>query len=75
MTNGVAYHFVIYNGTNGTKDGQIQISKRWTKQLHGGHCRIDYNNQHGIGICLIGNFEKNVRQKNSFSLWYGLQKK
>jgi N-acetylmuramoyl-L-alanine amidase len=75
MTNGVAYHFVICNGTNGTKDGQIQTSKRWTKQLHGGHCHVDYNNQHGIGICLVGNFEKKRPTEKQFWSLVWLTKK
>ncbi|MGD7652371.1 MAG: N-acetylmuramoyl-L-alanine amidase [Verrucomicrobiales bacterium] len=57
MKNGLAYHFVIGNGRD-SRDGQIEIGRRWTKQLHGGHVsRWEYNN-HGIGICLVGNFEK-----------------
>ncbi len=68
MENGLAYHFVIGNG-NGAGDGEIQIGPRWTKQLHGGHVsKWEYNN-HGIGICLVGNFEKTrptTKQINSF---------
>ncbi len=57
MENGLAYHFVIGNGRD-SKDGEIEIGSRWTKQLHGGHVsKWEYNN-HGIGICLVGNFEK-----------------
>ena len=75
MINGVAYHFVICNGTNGMKDGQIQTSKRWTKQLHGGHCHVDYNNQHGIGICLVGDFEKKRPTEKQFWSLVWLTKK
>lgn len=57
MENGLAYHFVIGSGRD-SKDGEIEIGSRWTKQLHGGHVsKWSYNN-HGIGICLVGNFEK-----------------
>jgi len=58
MENGLAYHFVIENGTRGTKNGDIYIGKRWENQLHGGHMKLWAHNQVAIGICLIGNFEK-----------------
>lgn len=58
MENGIAYHFVIENGTRGTKNGDVYISERWKKQLHGGHMKLWAHNQIAIGICLIGNFEK-----------------
>ncbi|MDG3006318.1 peptidoglycan recognition protein family protein [Paludisphaera mucosa] len=57
---GCGYHFVIGNGT-GSGDGQIEVSQRWVNQKHGVHCRnarradID---EYGIGVCLIGDFEK-----------------
>lgn len=57
MTNGLAYHFVIGNGRS-SKDGEIEIGNRWKKQLHGGHVSSQEYNNHGIGICLVGNFEK-----------------
>tara|TARA_B100000035_G_scaffold314505_1_gene330999 strand:- start:4070 stop:4801 length:732 start_codon:yes stop_codon:yes gene_type:complete len=57
MQNGLAYHFVIGNGTD-SKDGQIEMGSRWMKQLHGGHVKNTYINEVGIGICLVGNFEK-----------------
>ncbi len=58
MENGLAYHFVIENGTRGTRNGDIYIGNRWKKQLHGGHMKTWAHNQISIGICLIGNFEK-----------------
>lgn len=58
MQNGLAYHFVINNGSYGTSDGGVEVGSRWEKQLHGGHCRQDWVNQHGIGICLVGDFSK-----------------
>jgi len=53
----LGYHFVIGNGSN-TADGQIEVGSRWTKQKHGAHCKTpdNYYNDHGIGICLVGNF-------------------
>ena len=56
MINGLAYHFVIDNGTDGMPDGHIETGPRWVSQLHGGHCRQAYINEHGIGICLVGDF-------------------
>jgi N-acetyl-anhydromuramyl-L-alanine amidase AmpD len=54
----LGYHFVIGNGSD-TRDGQIEIGPRWTKQKHGAHCKTPDNryNDHGIGICLVGDFE------------------
>ncbi len=55
----LGYHFVIGNGTH-TADGQVEIGSRWNKQKHGAHCKTpdNYYNDHGIGICLVGNFEQ-----------------
>ena len=58
MENGLAYHFVIENGTRGSRNGDVYIGNRWKKQLHGGHMKLWAHNQVAIGICLIGNFEK-----------------
>lgn len=69
MKNGLAYHFVIGNGID-SGDGEIEIGPRWTKQLHGGHVKNHAVNLNSIGICLVGNFEKNhpsKRQLNSFT--------
>jgi len=57
MENGLAYHFVISNGSRKASDGEIYISKRWKDQLDGGHVKKLAWNQTCIGICLIGNFE------------------
>jgi N-acetyl-anhydromuramyl-L-alanine amidase AmpD len=53
----LGYHFVIGNGTE-TGDGVIEVGSRWAKQKHGAHCKTPDNryNDHGIGICLVGNF-------------------
>lgn len=54
----LGYHFIIGNGI-GYGDGQVFVGARWTQQKHGAHCKTDnnYYNDHGIGICLIGNLE------------------
>ncbi len=56
MVNGLAYHFVISNGSEGLPDGFIEVGARWIRQLHGGHCRQEDVNDNGIGICLVGDF-------------------
>lgn len=56
---GIGYHFVIGNG-KGMPDGEIEATFRWREQLHGAHAggsNPDYNQQ-GIGIVLVGNFQK-----------------
>ena len=55
--NGLGYHFVIDNGTTGTRNGQIETSHRWNHQMDGAHCNAMDMNQKGIGICLVGNFD------------------
>lgn len=57
MENGLAYHFVIGNGVD-SGDGEIEVGARWLKQLKGGHVHREEINEVGIGICLVGNFEK-----------------
>ena len=54
----LGYHFVIGNGSD-TPDGLVEVGSRWTKQKHGAHCKVpgNYYNDHGIGVCLVGNFE------------------
>lgn len=56
---GLGYHFVIGNGTE-TRDGVIEIGPRWNLQKHGAHCKTpdNYYNEHGIGICLVGDFTR-----------------
>lgn len=56
---GIGYHFVIGNGV-GMSDGEIEPTFRWRTQIQGAHAGSNdkvYNEQ-GIGICLVGNFEK-----------------
>lgn len=67
--NGLGYHFLIDNGTDGMEDGQIQVGPRWVKQMDGAHANADGMNQKGIGIALVGNFsERNVSVKELDSL-------
>ncbi len=71
MANGLAYHFVIENGSGDTTDGRIVTGDRWVRQLHGGHCRQQDINEKGIGICLVGDFtraEPTTRQLESLAL-------
>ena len=48
---------MIGNGSQ-SGDGQVEIGPRWVKQKYGAHCKTDdhFYNEHGIGICLVGNF-------------------
>jgi len=72
--NGLGYHFLIDNGTNGRADGQIEIGPRWAKQMDGAHANADDMNIKGIGVCLVGNFsETNVSPRQIESLVYVVQ--
>lgn len=62
MKNGLAYHFVIGDG-HGSGDGQIEIGHRWTAQLNGGHVASDYLNDISLGICLVGDFNRDLPTK------------
>lgn len=67
--NGLGYHLVIGNGVN-TGDGHVYVGSRWERQISGAHCKSksghyfgtwradNYFNAHGIGICLVGDFEQ-----------------
>jgi N-acetyl-anhydromuramyl-L-alanine amidase AmpD len=57
MPNGMAYHFVIGNGSS-TGDGQIEIGSRWSRQVNGGHVHSDYLNNIALGICLVGDYNR-----------------
>lgn len=63
MENGLAYHFVIGNGSE-SGDGQIEVSERWRRQIHGGHVRSEAYNQNSIGICLVGDFQRSRPTKH-----------
>lgn len=68
---GIGYDFVIDNGTDGKKNGQIEATPRWIKQQKGAHCRVSDMNSKGIGICLVGNFSKSgVSEKQMDALVY-----
>lgn len=55
MENGMAYHFVIGNGSD-SGDGQIEVGSRWLQQKQGGHLASESLNEIAIGICLVGDF-------------------
>lgn len=72
--NGLGYHFLINNGTQGKMDGQIQVGPRWIKQTDGAHCNVANMNVEGIGISLVGNFsEQNLTQREMESLVFLVQ--
>ena len=54
---GIGYHFLIGNG-KGMKDGEVEPTFRWQEQSDGAHAGSLKHNQRGIGICLVGNFNK-----------------
>lgn len=66
---GLGYHFVIGNGV-AYPDGQLFVGPRWHQQCTGAHCKTgagifaggwhpaNYFNDHGIGICLIGDLDR-----------------
>ncbi len=57
MKNGLAYHFVIGNGTS-SGNGEIEVGNRWRRQINGGHVHSDYLNNISLGICLVGDFNR-----------------
>ncbi|MEM8953777.1 MAG: peptidoglycan recognition family protein [Verrucomicrobiota bacterium] len=57
MRNGLAYHFVIGNGTY-SGDGEVEVGERWIEQMAGGHMRSSAQNEVALGICLVGDFDK-----------------
>lgn len=62
MQNGLAYHFVIGNG-NSSGNGEIEIGNRWTRQINGGHVASDYLNNIALGICLVGDLNRDKPTK------------
>jgi N-acetylmuramoyl-L-alanine amidase len=62
MQNGLAYHFVIGNGSS-SGNGEIEIGNRWTRQINGGHVASDYLNNIALGICFVGDFNRDVPTK------------
>ena len=71
MENGLAYHFVIGNGTR-SRDGEIEIGPRWKRQIYGGHVNGQKLNEISVGICLVGNFEKNQPTARQLKSLYNL---
>jgi len=71
MENGLAYHFVIGNGSE-SGDGQIEVSERWRRQIQGGHVRSDTYNQNSVGICLVGDFQRTRPTKHQMKSAIGL---
>ena len=69
---GIGYDFVIGNGSN-SRDGQVEVTFRWRKQIAGAHCGGtpgNWANTDGVGICLVGNFNHaapTARQMQSLS--------
>lgn len=72
MKNGLAYHFVISNGSRKAYDGEIYIGTRWKGQLDGGHVKKQSWNKICIGICLIGNFELRAPSNRQLTALEGL---
>jgi hypothetical protein len=66
MPNGLAYHFVIGNGTS-SGNGQIEIGNRWVRQINGGHVHSDYLNNIALGICLVGDFNRDLPTKEQLA--------
>lgn len=61
-TAGCGYHFVIGNGSS-SPDGQIEVTQRWSEQKGGAHSRNAQSptmNDYGIGVCLVGDLDKNA---------------
>ena len=57
---GVGYDFVIGNG-KGSRDGEVEVTFRWRKQVAGAHAGGTPNNwanEQAVGICLVGDFTK-----------------
>jgi len=69
----LGYHFVIGNGSD-TPDGAIEVGPRWQHQKHGAHCKSPDNfyNEHGIGICLVGDFTKHPPSQKQMESLYKL---
>lgn len=63
--NGLGYHFLIDNGTDGKMDGQIEVGPRWVKQEDGAHANKAGMNEKGIGISLVGNYSESFVSEKS----------
>lgn len=67
MVNGLAYHFVIGNG-HSSGDGEVEVGHRWTVQLNGGHVASDYLNDISLGICLVGDYNRDIPTKKQMAV-------
>jgi hypothetical protein len=65
MSNGLAYHFVIGNGTS-SGNGEIEVGNRWNRQINGGHVHSDYLNNISLGICFVGDFNRDQPTRAQF---------
>ncbi len=68
---GVGYDFVIGN-SKGAKDGLVEVTFRWEKQQDGAHAGSKEYNRYGIGICLVGDFEKDYPTAKQMEALVGL---
>lgn len=66
MQNGLAYHFVIGNG-HSSGDGEIEIGNRWIRQINGGHVASDHLNNIALGICLVGDLNRDKPTSAQFA--------
>jgi hypothetical protein len=66
MTNGLAYHFVIGNGS-GAADGAVEVGYRWRDQIAGPHTKNQDVNLESIAICLVGDLEKEAPTKKQIA--------
>ena len=53
---GIGYHFLIGNG-EGMPDGAVEATFRWRGQLSGAHAGRRAENELGVGVCLVGDFD------------------
>jgi len=68
---GIGYDFVIGNG-NGARDGLVEVTYRWEKQLVGAHAGSKRYNEQGIGICVVGDLEKGHMSAKQLEALVGL---
>lgn len=72
----IPYHYVIGNG-NGLKMGEVASDWRQQNHIWGAHVskRNRDRNFRGIGVCLIGNFEKHSVPEAQYQALLSLMKK
>ncbi|MFV1993973.1 MAG: peptidoglycan recognition family protein [Verrucomicrobiales bacterium] len=58
LSRGLAYHFVIGNGSY-SSDGEIEVGRRWAEQFESGPLVGGDRSGEAIGICLVGDFNRN----------------